>query len=94
MSNTVFCKKYRKNLEALARAPLPGAKGQEVFETVSKQAWQEWQLLQTMMINEKQLNLMLPESRKYVMEQMDKFFNNEETDKLTGYVSPDDITEL
>ncbi|MCV2401670.1 oxidative damage protection protein [Marinomonas sp. C2222] len=94
MSNTVFCKKYQKELEALARAPLPGAKGQEVLETVSKQAWQEWQLLQTMMINEKQLNLMLPESRKYVMEQMDKFFNNEETDKLTGYVSPDDITEL
>ena len=94
MSNTVFCKKYQKDMEALDRAPLPGAKGQEILQTVSKQAWQEWQLLQTMMINEKQLNLMQPESRKYVMAQMDKFLNNEETDKLTGYVSPDDITEL
>ncbi|MGB7391249.1 oxidative damage protection protein, partial [Marinomonas sp.] len=74
--------------------PLPGAKGQEILQTVSKQAWQEWQLLQTMMINEKQLNLMLPESRKYVMEQMEKFLNNEPTDKVTGYVSPDDIVEL
>jgi Fe-S cluster biosynthesis and repair protein YggX len=81
-------------MEALDRAPLPGAKGQEILQTVSKQAWQEWQLLQTMMINEKQLNLMQPESRKYVMEQMEKFLNNEATDKLTGYVSPDDITEL
>jgi Fe-S cluster biosynthesis and repair protein YggX len=46
------------------------------------------------MINEKQLNLMQPESRKYVMEQMEKFFNNEATEKLAGYVSPDDIKEL
>ncbi|RBO85801.1 oxidative damage protection protein [Marinomonas aquiplantarum] len=94
MANMVFCKKYQTEMEALDRAPLPGAKGQEILQTVSKQAWQEWQLLQTMMINEKQLNLMQPDARKYVMEQMDKFFNNEETDKLTGYVTPDDITEL
>ncbi|GAB3478997.1 oxidative damage protection protein [Marinomonas epiphytica] len=94
MSNTVFCKKYQKELEALTRAPLPGAKGQDILQNVSKQAWEEWQLLQTMMINEKQLNLMQPESRKYVMEQMEKFFNNEPTDKLTGYVDPNDIVEL
>ena len=81
-------------MEALERAPLPGVKGQEILQTVSKQAWQEWQLLQTMMINEKQLNLMQPESRKYVLEQMEKFLNNEATDKLVGYVDPDDIKEL
>lgn len=81
-------------MEALDRAPLPGAKGQEILQNVSKQAWQEWQHLQTMLINEKQLNLMQSESRKYVMEQMDKFFNNEATDKLAGYVDPDDIKEL
>ncbi|GAA0247670.1 oxidative damage protection protein [Marinomonas primoryensis] len=94
MANTVFCKKFQKEMEALDRAPLPGAKGQEILQNISKQAWQEWQLLQTMMINEKQLNLMQPESRKYVMEQMEKFFNNEATEKLSGYVSPDDIKEL
>lgn len=94
MSNTVFCKKYQKELEALERAPLPGAKGQDILQNVSKQAWQEWQHLQTMIINEKQLNLMQPESRKYVMEQMEKFLNNQPTDKLTGYVDPNDIVEL
>lgn len=94
MANTVFCKKYQKDMEALDRAPLPGARGQDILNNVSKQAWQDWQILQTMIINEKQLNLMQPESRKYVMEQMDKFFNNEPTDKVTGYVSPDDLTEL
>ncbi|WP_417528552.1 oxidative damage protection protein [Marinomonas shanghaiensis] len=94
MANTVFCKKFQKEMAALDRAPLPGAKGQEILQNVSKQAWQEWQQLQTMMINEKQLNLMQPESRKYIMEQMEKFFNNEVTDKLSGYVDPDDIKEL
>ncbi|TDO95967.1 Fe-S cluster biosynthesis and repair protein YggX [Marinomonas balearica] len=91
---TVFCKKYQKELEGLQRAPLPGKKGQEILESVSKQAWIEWQSLQTMIINEKHLNLMEPATRSYLIEQMEKFFNNEKTDQLQGYVSPDDIQEL
>lgn len=94
MAKTVFCKKYQRDLEALERAPLPGAKGQEVLANVSKQAWLEWQTLQTMIINEKHLNLMQPDTRKYLLEQMDKFFNNEETDRLQGYVDPSEIKEL
>lgn len=94
MGNKVFCRKYQKEMEGLDKAPLPGNRGQDILKNVSKQAWQDWQLLQTMMINEKQLNLMQADTRKYLMEQMDKFFNNEETESVTGYVSPDDITEL
>jgi Fe-S cluster biosynthesis and repair protein YggX len=94
MANLVFCKKYQKELEALARAPFPGAKGQEILTSVSKQAWEEWQTLQTMLINEKQLNMMQPDSRQYILEQMDKFFNNEPTDHVSGYVDPSDIVEL
>ncbi|MBJ7551457.1 oxidative damage protection protein [Marinomonas ostreistagni] len=94
MANIVFCKKYQKELEGLERAPLPGAKGQEILAHVSKQAWLEWQALQTMIINEKHLNLMQPDTRKYLLEQMDKFFNNEPTDRLQGYVDPNDIQEL
>ncbi|ADZ89901.1 oxidative damage protection protein [Marinomonas mediterranea] len=90
----VFCKKFQKELEGLERAPLPGKKGLEILQSVSKQAWLEWQSLQTMIINEKHLNLMEPAARNYLMEQMDKFFNNEETDHLQGYVNPDDIQEL
>jgi Fe-S cluster biosynthesis and repair protein YggX len=29
-------------MEGLDFAPFPGAKGQDFFENVSKQAWQEW----------------------------------------------------
>ncbi len=41
MSRTVFCKKYQEELEALDAPPYPGPKGQEIFESVSKKAWQD-----------------------------------------------------
>lgn len=52
MTRQVFCRKYQQELEGLDFAPFPGAKGQEFFETVSKQAWQEWLKHQTTLINE------------------------------------------
>jgi len=88
MSRTVFCRKYQKEMPGLATAPYPGARGQDIFENVSQQAWQEWQQQQTMLINEKQLSMMNPEHRRYLQEQMDKFLNNEEHDAASGYVPP------
>lgn len=88
MSNTVLCRKYQQQLEALPFPPLPGAKGQEIQATVSKQAWEEWQALQTRLINEKHLNLLDGETRTYLMEQMERFFDNQETDQAEGYVPP------
>ena len=86
MSRMVQCKKYDKELPALAAPPYPGPKGQEIFDTVSKQAWGEWQTQQTMLINEKQLNMMNADDRKYLLSEMDKFLNNEDFDKAEGYV--------
>ena len=77
MSRKVLCRKYKKELPGLIVAPYPGPKGQEIYETVSQQAWQEWQAQQTMLINEKQLSLMDPESRKYLQQEMEKFLNND-----------------
>ena len=86
MSRRVQCKKYGKELPALAAPTYPGPKGQEIFESVSQQAWSEWQAQQTMLINEKQLNMMNADDRKYLQAEMDKFLNNEEFDKAEGYV--------
>jgi len=66
--------------------PYPGAKGKEIYETVSQQAWSEWQAHQTMLINEKHLNLASGEDRKYLQQQMDLFLNNEKFDRAEGYV--------
>ena len=88
MSRTVFCKKYQADMEGLDAPPYPGPKGQEIFESVSKQAWQEWQQHQAMLINEKQLNMMDADSRKYLQQEMDKFLAGEEYDQAEGYVPP------
>lgn len=86
MSRTVFCKKYQQDLEGLERAPYPGPKGQEIFDTISKKAWLEWQHHQTMLINEKQLNMMEAESRNYLQQQMDKFFSGDDYEQADGFV--------
>ncbi|SFT87451.1 oxidative damage protection protein [Halomonas saccharevitans] len=86
MSHTVFCRKYQKEMEALPFPPLPGKKGKEIQANVSKQAWEEWQALQTRLINEKHLNMLDAASREYLMEQMERFFDNQETDQAEGYV--------
>ena len=86
MSHTVFCRRLQQEMPGLDTPPFPGPKGQEVFETVSAQAWEEWQNLQTMLINEKHLNMMDMEARKYLTEQRDKFLSGEDYDKAEGYV--------
>ena len=88
MARTVFCKKYQQDLEAMDLPPMPGNKGKELMETVSKKAWQEWLQHQTMLINEKHLNLMDPDARQYLSEQLEKYLNNEAFDRAEGYVPP------
>lgn len=90
MTRTVFCVRYQQDLEGLEKPPAPGANGEKIFETVSKKAWQEWQALQTMLINEKQLSLIEPNARKYLSEQMWHFFNNEAVDHAEGYIPQKD----
>ncbi|MFN2409392.1 MAG: oxidative damage protection protein [Halomonas sp.] len=92
MPQTVFCRKYQQELEALPFPPLPGKQGQEIQATVSKQAWEDWQALQTRLINEKHLNMLDPDARAYLMEQMQRYFDNQETDQAEGYVPPSQAT--
>ncbi len=93
MPRTVFCKKYQRDMEGLDAPPYPGPKGQEIFDTVSKQAWQEWQQHQTMLINEKQLSAVDPEARKFLAEQMAKFLSGEDFEQAEGYVPPDESSD-
>ncbi|WP_458524564.1 oxidative damage protection protein [Onishia taeanensis] len=88
MSQTVFCRKYQQELDALPFPPLPGQKGQEIQANVSKKAWEEWQALQTRLINEKHLSMLDPKTREYLMEQMERFLDNRDTDRAEGYVPP------
>lgn len=88
MARLVFCRKYKQELEGLDVPPYPGAKGQDLYENVSKKAWQEWMAHQTMLINEKRLNMMDMGTRVYLGEQMIKFLSDESYDQADGYVPP------
>jgi Fe-S cluster biosynthesis and repair protein YggX len=88
MSRTVFCRKYQQEMEGLSAPHSPGPKGQEIFDHVSKQAWSEWLAHQTLLINERRLNLMDPQTRKFLQEEMDKFLSGGEFAQAEGYVPP------
>ena len=88
MARTVQCIKLGKEAEGLDFPPVPGAFGQKLMASVSKEAWQQWIKHQTMLINENRLNLMDPKARKYLAEQMDRHFFGTGADAATGYVPP------
>lgn len=88
MSRTIFCRKHQADLEGLDAPPFPGPKGQDIFDNISKQAWDEWLAQQTMLINEKRLNMMDLTARTYLNEQRDKFLSGQEYDAAEGYVPP------
>ena len=89
MTRNVNCVKLGREAEGLDRAPIPGELGKRIFESVSKEAWQQWVKYQTMLINENRLNLMDPRARKYLSEQMEKHFFGSGADQVGGYVPPE-----
>ena len=80
MSRTVQCIKLNREAEGLDRVPYPGELGQRIFDNVSKEAWQEWLKQQTMLINEYRLSPIEPKARKFLEEQMEKYFFGEGAD--------------
>jgi Fe-S cluster biosynthesis and repair protein YggX len=89
MSNTIFCKKLQKDLPAMTVPPMPGPKGKELMETVSQEAWEAWKSHQTTLINEKHLDLSQANARSWLLEQMEKFINNEEVEQASGFKALD-----
>lgn len=89
MSRTVNCVKLNKEAEGLEKPTYPGELGQKIFENVSKEAWQEWLKFQTMLINENRLSPVDPKSRKFLEDEMDKFFFGEGSEPPPDYVAPE-----
>ena len=89
MTRTIFCKKLNKEAEGLAQPPLPGELGQKIYDSISKEAWQQWVAHQTMLINENRLSMIDPKARAFLLQEMDKFLFGPGSEKPVGYVPKD-----
>ena len=88
MSRTIYCQYLKKEADGLDFQMYPGDLGKRIFDNISKEAWAEWQKKQTMLINENKLNMMDPEHRKMLEEQMEQFLFEGAEVKVEGYVPP------
>ncbi len=88
MARMVNCINLGREAEVLDFPPVPGEMGKQLFDSVSKEAWQQWVKLQTMLINENRLSMTDPNARKYLAEQMHKHFFGSGADQVTGFVAP------
>jgi Fe-S cluster biosynthesis and repair protein YggX len=88
MSKTVRCAKLGIDLEALDAPPFPGEQGQRIYENISKQAWQEWLKLQTMLINEHRLTPFEPQAKQFLAKEREKFLFGGGAEMPEEYVPP------
>lgn len=86
MARMVNCIKLKREAEGLDFPPYPGPLGKRLYEEVSKEAWKAWLEHQKMLVNENRLNLAEAKARKYLEEQMTRYFFGSGADAAVGYV--------
>ncbi|MDC2825745.1 oxidative damage protection protein [Rodentibacter pneumotropicus] len=88
MTRIVFCEHLKKEAEGLDFQLYPGELGKRIFDSISKQTWGEWIKKQTMLVNEKKLNMMNTEHRKLLEQEMINFLFEGKDVHIEGYVPP------
>ncbi|QDF67855.1 oxidative damage protection protein [Shewanella sp. SNU WT4] len=88
MARTVQCAYLNKSADGLDFQLYPGELGKRIFDSISKEAWALWQQKQTMLINEKKLNMMNLDDRKFLEQQMTNFLFEGKDVEIEGYVPP------
>lgn len=88
MSRTIHCEYLKRDAEGLDFQLYPGELGKRIYDHISKEAWQAWQAKQTMLINEKRLNMMQPEARQFLEQQMVAFLFEGKDVEIEGYTPP------
>lgn len=86
MARTVFCAYLKQEAEGLDFQLYPGDVGKRIFDNISKPAWAEWIKKQTMLVNEKKLNMMNAEHRKLLEAEMVSFLFEGKEVHIEGYV--------
>jgi Fe-S cluster biosynthesis and repair protein YggX len=90
MARTINCVYLNKEADGLDFQLYPGDLGKRIFDNISKEAWGLWQKKQTMLINEKKLNMMNVDDRKFLEEQMTSFLFEGKDVEIEGFVPEKD----
>ena len=90
MARTVNCEYLKKEADGLDFQLYPGELGKRIFDNISKEAWGLWQKKQTMLINEKKLNMMNVDDRKFLEAQMVSFLFEGKDVEIEGFVPQSD----
>ncbi|MBA6289166.1 oxidative damage protection protein [Colwellia sp. MB3u-4] len=85
MSRTVFCQNLQKEAEGLGFQLYPGEVGKRIFDNICKEAWGHWQKKQTMLINEKKMNMMNPDDRAFLESAMVAYLFEGKEPEIEGF---------
>lgn len=85
MARIIKCAKLGIETEGLDAPPFPGEQGQRIFQQISKQAWQEWLNIQTVLINEHRLTVFEPEAKAFLAQEREKFLFGSGTEMPEAY---------
>ncbi|GAC1651748.1 MAG: oxidative damage protection protein [Acidobacteriaceae bacterium] len=77
MPHMVQCVRYKTEMEGLDEPPFDSPLGQNIYEHVSKRAWNDWLEHQKMLLNEYRLQPWKREAQEFLAEQMTQFFFGE-----------------
>ncbi|BGI51122.1 MAG: oxidative damage protection protein [Arsenophonus endosymbiont of Ceratovacuna japonica] len=73
MSRIIFCTFLQRKAKGMDFQCYPGELGKQIFNQISKEAWNIWITKQTILINEKKLNTINPKDIKLLKREMIKF---------------------
>jgi Fe-S cluster biosynthesis and repair protein YggX len=89
MTRTVHCVVLHSEAPGLDRVPYPGPLGKRIYEAVSKEGWARWVKHQVMLINEYRLSPVEPKARKFLEDEMEKYFFGAGSDRPGDYKAPE-----
>lgn len=79
MTRIIYCTFLKKKTEGQKFQTYPGKLGKLIFNNISQEAWMQWQNKQTIIVNEKKLNMSIINDRKIIEQEMINFlFHNNE----------------
>jgi Fe-S cluster biosynthesis and repair protein YggX len=86
---TVFCVKLQREMPGLEKPPWPGELGQRIYQSVSAEAWRQWEERMKMILNEYRLLPWQKEAQSLVARYMEEFFFGDQQSTLPPEYVPE-----